>query len=114
MTIEVGGDERVLEQVVKQLNRLIDVIKVVDFLDDIVIDRELILARVDAARTNRHEIISLAGIFGGKVAAVSSSSITIELTGTSQVISDFISMVKPYGLKELVRSGKIAMAQQKK
>jgi acetolactate synthase-1/3 small subunit len=114
MTIEVAGDERVLEQVVKQLNRLIDVIKVVDFMDDIVIDRELILVRVDAARTNRHEIISLAGIFGGKVAAVSSSSITIELTGTSQVISDFISMVKPYGLKELVRSGKIAMAQQKK
>jgi acetolactate synthase-1/3 small subunit len=114
MTIEVGGDERVLEQVVKQLNRLIDVIKVVDFLDDIVIDRELILIRVDAARSTRHEIVSLAGIFGGKVAAVSASSITIELTGTSQTISDFIGMVKPYGVKELVRSGTIAMARQKK
>ena len=114
MTIVVGGDESVLEQVVKQLNRLVDVIKVIDFVSEAVIDRELILLRLDATKSNRHEIVSLANIFGGRVAAISPTSITVELTGTSQTISDFISMVKPYGIKELVRSGKVAMAQARK
>jgi len=114
MTIVVAGDESVLEQVVKQLNRLIDVIKVIDFLNESVIDRELILVRLDATKSTRHEIVGLASIFGGRVAAISPASITVELTGTSQAIADFISMVKPYGIKELVRSGKIAMAQARK
>jgi acetolactate synthase-1/3 small subunit len=114
MTIVVAGDESVLEQVVKQLNRLIDVIKVIDFLNEAVIDRELILVRLDATKSTRHEIVGLASIFGGRVAAISPASITVELTGTSQAIADFISMVKPYGIKELVRSGKIAMAQARK
>ncbi|MBD3392054.1 MAG: acetolactate synthase small subunit [Chitinivibrionales bacterium] len=114
MTIVVAGDESVLEQVVKQLNRLIDVIKVIDFVKDPVIDREIILVRLDATKSTRHEIVSLASIFGGTVAAISPTSITIELTGTSQTIGDFISMVKPYGIKELVRSGKVAMAQARK
>jgi acetolactate synthase-1/3 small subunit len=114
MTIVVAGDESVLEQVVKQLNRLIDVIKVIDFVKEPVIDREIILIRLDASKSTRHEIVSLASIFGGKVAAISPTSITIELTGSSQTIDDFLSMVKPYGIKELVRSGKVAMAQARK
>jgi acetolactate synthase-1/3 small subunit len=114
MTIVVAGDESVLEQVVKQLNRLVDVIKVIDFVKEAVIDREVILIRLDATKSTRHEIVSLASIFAGKVASISPSSITIELTGTTQTISDFISMVKPYGVKELVRSGKVAMAQARK
>jgi acetolactate synthase-1/3 small subunit len=114
MTIVVAGDEKVLEQVVKQLNKLIDVIKVVDFIDEALIDRELILVRIDATKGTRHEIVNLSSIFGGRVAAVSATSITIELSGTSQTISDFISLVKPYGVKEMVRSGKVAMAQKEK
>jgi acetolactate synthase-1/3 small subunit len=114
MTIVVAGDESVLEQVIKQLNRLIDVIKVIDFVKETVIDREVILMRLDATKSTRHEIVGLASIFNGKVAAISPTSITVELTGTTQTISDFISMVKPYGIKELVRSGKIAIAQARK
>ncbi|MBD3421430.1 MAG: acetolactate synthase small subunit [Chitinivibrionales bacterium] len=114
MTIVVAGEESILEQVVKQLNRLIDVIKVIDYADkSLLIDRELLLLRVDAAKSNRHEIIELADVFGAKVAAVSPRSISIELTHTSDMLEDFIGMLKPYGIKELVRSGKIALARSK-
>ena len=114
MTIIVTGDKSIIEQVVKQLNRLIDVIKVMDFEDDQVINRELLLVRVDASKGNRQELFSLASIFGAKVASVSQSSITVELTSGGRVLDDFINLVKPYGIKELVRSGTIALAQVSK
>ncbi len=113
MTIVVDGDEDVLEQVVKQLNRLIDVIKVIDFQNEPIIDRELTLIRINITKAYRHEIITLVNIFGGKIIAVTQTSITIELTGTSNTINDFIALVQPYGIKELVRTGKIAIAQAK-
>jgi acetolactate synthase-1/3 small subunit len=112
MTLMVSGDEDVLEQVTKQLNKLIDVIKVFDFSGEPVIDRELLLLRADASRGNRHEVIALADVFGARVAAVSPSSVTVELTNTSQTIDDFIALVKPYGIKELIRTGKIALARR--
>ncbi len=112
MTIVVSGDESVLEQVTKQLNRLIDVIKVLDFSGTRTVDRELLLVRLDANKGNRHEILALASIFGGRTASVSAGSITIELSGESHTVDDFIALAKPYGIKELVRSGKIAMAKK--
>ena len=114
MTIVVEGDEQILEQVVKQLNKLIDVIKVLDFAGEDVIERELALIRVDATKSTRHEIVELSDIFGAKVAGVSPSSITIELTSESKTVNDFIGMVKPYGIKELARTGKVALAQARK
>jgi acetolactate synthase-1/3 small subunit len=112
MTIVVAGDEEVLEQVVKQLNKLIDVIKVIDFRDEPVIDRELLMLRADASRSTRHELIELADVFGAKIAAVSPTSVVIELTNTAQMIDDFINLVKPYGIKEIVRSGRVALARK--
>jgi acetolactate synthase-1/3 small subunit len=114
MTIVVGGDDNVIEQVVKHLNRLIDVIKVIDFGNAPLIERELILVRVDSTKSNRHEIVELADIFGATVAHVSAASITFELSSTCDKVNDFISLIKPYGVKELIRTGKIAMAQPKK
>jgi acetolactate synthase I/III small subunit len=114
MTIVVAGDDSVIEQVVKQLNRLIDVIKVIDFGSDPIIERELILIRVDSAKGNRHEIVELADIFGASVAHVATTSITLELSSTCDKIDEFIGLIKPYGVKELIRTGKIAMAQPKK
>jgi acetolactate synthase I/III small subunit len=114
MTIVVGGEEDILEQIVKQLNRLIDVIKVIDFADENAIEREMLLVIVDASKTNRHEIIELGTIFGAKIASVAPSSITIEMMGSRRHIDDFISMIKPYGIKEIVRSGTIALAQSRK
>jgi len=112
MTIRVGGDERVLEQVVKQLNRLVDVIKVIDFVDESIIDREILLVRVDASKSNRHEIIALASLYGAKVAAVSPAALTLELTAEGRTIDEFVAIVKPYGIKELARSGTIALARK--
>jgi acetolactate synthase-1/3 small subunit len=114
MTIVVGGDDGVIEQVVKHLNRLIDVIKVIDFGNAPLIERELILVRVDSTKSNRHEIVELADIFGATVTHVSATSITFELSSTCDKVNDFINLIKPYGVKELIRTGKIAMAQPKK
>ena len=114
MTIVVDGEEAILEQIVKQLNRLIDVIKVIDFIDNEAIEREILLIIVDTSKTNRHEIIELGTIFDAKIAAVAPTSITIEMMGTRCKIDDFIAMIKPYGIKEIVRSGTIALAQSRK
>ncbi|HZH71075.1 MAG TPA: acetolactate synthase small subunit [Mariniphaga sp.] len=114
MTIVVDGEESILEQITKQLNRLIDVIKVIDFLDESFIQREVLLLRVESSKNNRHEIIELGNIFKARIATVTHTSITFELTGNRQEIEDFILMVKPYGIKELVRSGAIAITKPKK
>jgi acetolactate synthase I/III small subunit len=114
MTIVVEGETSILEQIVKQLNKLIDVIKVIDFGDHEAIEREMILVVVDTSKTNRHEIIELCTIFSAKIASVAATSIIIEMMGTRTEIDDFLALVKPYGIKELVRSGTIACAQSRK
>jgi acetolactate synthase-1/3 small subunit len=114
MTILVAGEEEILEQVVKQLNRLVDVIKVVDFQSEAVVERELLLVRVDSAKANRHELWGLANTFGGQIVAVSPTSISIELSGPSDTLEDFVSLVRPYGIKELVRSGRVAMGRARR
>ena len=111
MTIVAAGDEEILEQIVKHLNRLINVIKVMDFRTDPVVERELLLIRVSAKSSVRHEIKSLADVFGGKIVAISPSSTTVQLVADTKHVEEFISLVKPYGLKELVRSGKVALAR---
>ena len=113
LTIVVNGDKNILEQVVKQLNRLIDVIKVKDFHNEPVIDRELMLTNIRTTKGNRQEILTLINTFNGKIASASSSSIIVEMSGTSSTIDNFITLVRPYGIKELIRSGKIAMAEAK-
>jgi acetolactate synthase-1/3 small subunit len=113
MTIVVAGDEAILEQIVKQLNKLIDVIKVIDFLDQPIIERELLLVRTDSSKTSRHELIELAEIFGAKIASVASKSLTFELAGPKATIDDFVGMIKPFGIKEIVRSGAIAITNVK-
>jgi acetolactate synthase I/III small subunit len=111
MTIVVAGEEDILEQIVKQLNKLIDVIKVIDFIDEPIIERELLLARIDTSKSNRHEIIEISDIFNASIVNVSHKSITVEMSGSSASIDDFLSMVKPFGIKEVVRSGAIAIAK---
>ncbi len=113
LTIVVSGDANILEQVVKQLNRLIDVIKVKDFHNEPVIDRELMLTNIHTTKGSRQEILTLINTFNGKIASASSSSIIVEMSGTSSTIDNFITLVRPYGIKELIRSGKIAMAEAK-
>jgi acetolactate synthase-1/3 small subunit len=114
LTIVTSGDDDIIEQIVKQINKLIDVIKVIDFKEEPVIERELLLLRVDSAKSTRSEIIETANIFKAGIVSVSPSSMTLEFMGTKQQVDDLILMLKPHGIKETVRSGAVAIAKSKK
>lgn len=111
MTIVVEGDERVLEQVMKQLRRLIDVIKVIDLTKEKIIERELLLLKVDADEKKRAQILEIVNIFGAKIVSAAPRTLTIEITGDSEKIEAFLTLIESFGIKELVRSGKIAIAR---
>jgi len=111
MTIVVRGDDKVLEQVRKQLNKVIDVIKVQDFSDEPYIDRELVLIKVSCNARTRPEIVDIANIFRAKVVSLSAKAITIEVTGVQSKIEAIIDMLKVYGIIELVRTGRVAISR---
>jgi acetolactate synthase I/III small subunit len=114
MTIVSEGDDEIMEQINKQLNRLIDVIKVLDFVEGESVERELMLITLASTNNNRHEVVGIADIFDGKVVGVSVGEITIEVSGRGDQLDDFTNMVRPYGIKEIARSGPIALARAKK
>jgi len=109
MTIVVEGDQRVLEQVTKQLHKLVDVIKISDVTTERYVDRELVLIKVSATPSQRGEIMQIADIFRARIVDLGSKSITVECTGNEGKINAFEESLRPYGIKELVRTGKIAM-----
>ena len=109
MTIVVRGDDRVLEQVVKQLNRLIDVIQVTDITRGAFVERELALIKVAADPATRSEIIQIAEIFRASIVDVCTSSITIEVTGKEDKITAMINMLRGCGIKEIARTGTVAL-----
>lgn len=109
MTIVVIGDERTLEQVRKQLGKLVPVVRIRDFKDVEFVERDLMLLRVTAAAEKRAEIIQLANLFRGRVVDVSSKGMTIELSGPESKLEAFIGLVRGYGNLEVARTGVIAM-----
>ncbi|OIO76551.1 MAG: acetolactate synthase small subunit [Elusimicrobia bacterium CG1_02_37_114] len=113
MTIVVRGDEKILEQIEKQLNKLIDVIKVYEYSGAEHIERDLVLMRVKADKSNRSEILQIVDILHGTIVDVSRESVIIEVTGDERKIQAFINMLKPFGIKEMVRTGVIAIARGK-
>ena len=112
MTLVVVGNDQVLEQVVKQLNKLVDVLEVHDFKDGDVIDRELILLRVTATSSTRPEVMQICDIFRAKIVDVQSSSLSIEVTGDESKIDKFLQLMKPFGILELSRTGRIALPRR--
>ena len=112
MTLVVVGNDQVLEQVVKQLNKLVDVLEVHDFKDGDVIDRELILLRVKATSSTRPEVMQICDIFRAKIVDVQSTSISIEVTGDESKIDKFLQLMKPFGILELSRTGRIALPRR--
>jgi acetolactate synthase-1/3 small subunit len=114
ITIVVDGDENVIEQVEKQLNKLIDVIKVKTLQPGEFISRELILFKVHANSGNRSEIIEIADIFGAKIIDVSRTTLTLEFSDTGDRISSLEAMLSPYGITEAVRTGTIALEKGSK
>jgi acetolactate synthase-1/3 small subunit len=114
MTIVVKGDERVLEQVEKQLNKLVDVIKVSDFANTAHLERDLVLVKVAADKNNRSELIQICDIFRAKIVDVAVDSIIIEITGDNEKVEALIRMVRGFGIKEVCRTGIVAMGRGSK
>jgi acetolactate synthase-1/3 small subunit len=108
MTIVVSGNETILEQVMKQLNKLIDVIKVLEISKNS-IKRDLILVKVSATKDTRNEIMQIVDIFRAKIVDVCKDSLVVELTGSEDKVTAFVDLVTPFGIKELVRTGVIAL-----
>jgi acetolactate synthase-1/3 small subunit len=112
LTIVTDGDDTIVEQINKQLNKLIDVIKVVDLVEVDHVERELILVKVAPRRENKLEVLRIAEIFRGRVLDSSPDTYTIEVTGDEKKLEAFIELMRPLGIKEYVRTGRIAIARE--
>jgi acetolactate synthase-1/3 small subunit len=111
MTIVVDSDNTIVEQVSKQLYRLIEILKVSDVSADPHVARELVLIKVHAPAAKRGEIASLAEVFGARVVDVAHDALMVELTSSPDKIDSFVDLVRPFGIKEMVRTGRIAMVR---
>ena len=109
ITLVTCGEDQVLEQIEKQLNKLVCVIKVIDFVDTEHVERELVLIKVAADERRRGELMGIVGIFRAKIIDVSPTSYVVEITGTEDKVNALIELLKPLGIKEIVRTGKVAM-----
>lgn len=114
MTIVVGGDDRVIEQVTKQLHKLIDVLKINDITNDEHVDRELMLIKVNADAAARGEIMQIVDIFRARIVDIGRKSLIIEATGDQSKINAIEASLRPFGILELVRTGKIAIVRGQK
>lgn len=111
MTIVVRGDDAIVEQVRKQLGKIIDVIKVIDFTSEEFVERDLMLLKVNVPAGKRGEIIEIVEIFRGKIVDVSPKDLVIEISGIEDKLEAMVNLLRPYGIKELVRTGSIAIGR---
>ncbi|MFQ5795469.1 MAG: acetolactate synthase small subunit [Candidatus Bipolaricaulia bacterium] len=111
MTIVVRGDDNLVEQIVKQLSRLIGVVKVSDLAEEDHVERELALVKVHTTRENRSEIIELIDIFRAKIIDVSRNALIVEVTGDTDKVQAMIDLLTPFGIKEIVRTGRVVIAR---
>jgi len=111
MTIVVVGDDKVLDQVVKQLYRLVDVIEVQDFQDDEFVDRELIMIKVKVNKSSRAEIMQMCDIFRARIIDVQPKTVSIEITGDEGKVNKFIALMENFGVVDLTRTGRVALSR---
>ncbi len=111
MTIVTRGDEQILEQITKQLNKLIDTIKVIDFTGQDYVEREMALIKVTAEEETRAEVLRIVDIFRAKVIDVTPRSYTVEITGAPAKVDAMVELLRPLGVKELVRSGPVVLGR---
>lgn len=109
MTLVVESED--VEQVVKQLYRLIEVVKVSDVTYDPTVEREMVVIKIHATPAQRHEIVAMANVFEAKIVDVAASSMIVEMTGTPSKVENFIEIIRGYGVKEMMRTGRIAMVR---
>jgi len=112
MTIVTHGDDAIIEQIIKQLNKLIDTIKVVDLTYDSFVERELVLIKVTSKPETRSEIMQIVEIFRAKIVDISPKTLTIEATGSEQKVTAIIKMLKPFGIREIARTGQVALKRE--
>ncbi len=112
MTIVAHGDDRVIEQIIKQLNKLVDVIKVQDLSEEENISRELVLVKISATASTRSDILQVVNTFRAKVVDVNPQSLTVEVTGSEEKVDAMLELLRPFGIKEVVRTGTIALARK--
>jgi acetolactate synthase-1/3 small subunit len=114
MTMVVGGDDKIIEQVQKQLHKLVNVIEVNDVTHDSTVIRELALIRVHAPPPRRAEVTELVSLFRAKVVDVAPDSLMIEITGTEDKVDSLVGLLRPFGIREMVRTGRVAMVRGNK
>jgi acetolactate synthase-1/3 small subunit len=112
MTVVTRGDEKIIEQVIKQLRKLVDVIKVTDLNETTFVDREMLLVKINATEKTKAEILRINEIFRGKIVDVSPTTYTFEITGDDGKIDAFVKLIRPFGVKEIARTGKVAVARE--
>ena len=113
MTIVTTGDDQVIEQITKQLHKLIDVIKVIDFTGIDHVEREMVVVKIAPKKEDRPEALRLSEIFRGRIVDSGTTTYTIEITGDEKKVEAFIELMKPYGIKDFVRTGKVAIARER-
>ncbi len=111
MTVVVQGDDNVLQQIVNQLNKMVEVIEVLDLTQESFVERELVLVKTSADATRRTELLEITNIFRAKVVDMSQAAVIIEVTGSQDKIQAFVDMIRPFGIQEVVRTGRIALAR---
>ena len=111
MTIVVVGDDKVLDQVVKQLYRLVEVIDIQDFQEEEFVDRELVMMKVKVDKNSRAEIMQICDIFRAKIVDVQPKSVSIEITGDEGKVTKFIALMKNFGVTDLTRTGRVALSR---
>ncbi len=109
MTITVTGDDKILEQIRKQLEKLIDTLKVTELSDAVVIERDLALVKLKIPSQKRREMLDLAEIFRARIADVSERHMIVEIAGSEEKIESFVKLATPFGISEMVRAGRIAI-----
>ena len=112
MTIVTRGDDATVSQIVKQLEKLVDVIQVTDFRQDEYIDRELVLVKVSVDSQTRAEVMQVTDIFRAKIVDVQPKTLTIEITGNESKVEKFLELMKTFGIVELTRTGKVALPRK--
>lgn len=112
ITIVTSGDDRIIEQIMKQLNKVIEVMKVVDLTEADYVERETALIKVNAKPEHRDEAIRICDIFRAKVVDSTPQTYTIEITGDADKIQAIINLLSPLGIKELIRTGRVAIARE--
>ncbi|HVJ66979.1 MAG TPA: acetolactate synthase small subunit [Caulifigura sp.] len=113
MTFVITGDDKVLDQVRKQLEKIVTVVTVVDYSDEEFVERDLMLIKVKTPPGKRSEVVELVEIFRGRIVDVNTEQVMIEISGQERKVEAFIDAVRPYGIIELVRTGRIALMRNK-